>query len=831
MKRIIILLLLILLLLPFAGTGNLLAISNTATTLSLPNIEAVPGSIVTVPITASDLDGITGCDFSISFNYSILTPLDVSLTSFTSSFLIEKKLSSNGLIKISMASSNGITDSSHNGGVIVNIRFAVSSNAHVSDTSYLNFGIAKIYNESAETISSISHNGSVKVNANSYVMISLPNVEAMPNSTVTVPIKVSNLDKISGGDFTVSFNSSILTPLGVSLESPSSHFLIQSNLSQSGIVKVSMASLTPINDSAHTGGALISITFSVSQDARINSTSFLSFGTAAIYNENAEVIPSKIQNGSVKVNVPSAPLIYIPDIQAAPNSTITIPISSTNLNGITGCDFVVTFDSNLLTPIEVKTASKTSNFFEESNLSKQGRVIISMASKSGIVDSSHKGGEIAEITFKVTKTAQVDNITYLNFSSAKVYNQDAEVIQSLSQRGSVRIGGTYTITASAGLGGSITPSGDVTVNYGSNQKFTIKADYGYTISRILVDGAAVRITSPFKMNYIFHKVAEDHTISAEFTEIPDTTPPTISNISGVNLSAPSPEIKTNKDTFTFTVEAHDKSGIARMVVKVNGVVQIDKDNLDPTIHLSDGVNDVEVIIYDSAGNSATVSFKVICDTKPPVINVTLPETVTSPDLTIKGKAYDQTSGTKSVTVNGKPVAVTLSGYFKTTLTLSPGLNNITIEAKDKLGNVSKKTFKVTYVESSSASSSIIILKIGSPYINVNGVSKKIDAQGSKPIIKDSRTFLPIRTLIESLGGIVEWDAKERKVTINLHGHSIILWIGKITALVDGIKTKLDVAPFILNGRTYLPLRFIAEHLDSAVDWQASTQTITIYYWP
>lgn len=138
---------------------------------------------------------------------------------------------------------------------------------------------------------------------------------------------------------------------------------------------------------------------------------------------------------------------------------------------------------------------------------------------------------------------------------------------------------------------------------------------------------------------------------------------------------------------------------------------------------------------------------------------------------------------------------------------------------------------ITPIELRNLMITTIILNIGNPNITVNGTSKKIDAQGSKPIIQNGRTILPIRTLIESLGGTVDWNAKEQKVTITLNGHSIVLCIGKTTALVDGSKTTLDVAPQIINGRTYIPLRFVSEHLGASVNWDGTTQTITIYYWP
>jgi len=389
------------------------------------------------------------------------------------------------------------------------------------------------------------------------------------------------------------------------------------------------------------------------------------------------------------------------------------------------------------------------------------------------------------------------------------------------------------IVSSAGFGGVITPSGTITVNYGGSQSFTIKADAGYFIYKILVDNAPIQFNNPMVYTYTFNNVTANHTISAEFMKIPDTTPPslTLPTINGVNLDVPGAVITTNSGTFTFTVSAYDESGIGRMVVKVNGVVQIDKNNLDPTIYLCEGVNTVEVTVYDTAGNYTTKSFKVISDTKPPVIDVTLPETVSSPEITVKGVVVDLVTGVQSVTVNGNPVIPTLEGNFETKLTLSPGTNTITIEATDNVGNKSTKSFTISYIQPQAKQSYIVILKVGDPNITVNGISQKIDAQGSKPIIKNGRTLLPIRTLIESIGGTVEWDAKEQKVTIILNGHSMVLWIGKTTALVDGSNTALDVAPTIITGRTYLPLRFISEHLGGSVDWDSTTQTITIYYWP
>jgi hypothetical protein len=103
-----------------------------------------------------------------------------------------------------------------------------------------------------------------------------------------------------------------------------------------------------------------------------------------------------------------------------------------------------------------------------------------------------------------------------------------------------------------------------------------------------------------------------------------------------------------------------------------------------------------------------------------------------------------------------------------------------------------------------------------------------------PVIVEGRTLIPIRTIIESLGGTVAWDAGSRTVTISLGGTKLNLVIGKSSALVNGKSMPIDstnpkVVPQILNSRTMLPLRFVAESLGADVQWQSSTQTITITY--
>ena len=96
-----------------------------------------------------------------------------------------------------------------------------------------------------------------------------------------------------------------------------------------------------------------------------------------------------------------------------------------------------------------------------------------------------------------------------------------------------------------------------------------------------------------------------------------------------------------------------------------------------------------------------------------------------------------------------------------------------------------------------------------------------------PVIVNDRTMLPARFVAEALGATVTWNASERKVTI-LNGETgIELYIDSAAAYIDGRAVTLDSAPFIRDDRTYLPLRFIAEALGAKVDWYPETRQAVI----
>jgi hypothetical protein len=176
----------------------------------------------------------------------------------------------------------------------------------------------------------------------------------------------------------------------------------------------------------------------------------------------------------------------------------------------------------------------------------------------------------------------------------------------------------------------------------------------------------------------------------------------------------------------------------------------------------------------------------------------------------------------------------IEGTTYTDTKITPGVTYYYIVkpvyADNSIGAASNEV-SATAQGSSGGSTGSIVFIVGNPLMNSNGVQKDIDSgYGTAPLIKDGRTFIPIRALIEEMGGTIEWTGAESKITIRFNGKTIELWIGNNNIRVDGIDKSMDVAPYTsATGRTMLPLRFVAENLGCLISWDDATESVTISY--
>lgn len=118
----------------------------------------------------------------------------------------------------------------------------------------------------------------------------------------------------------------------------------------------------------------------------------------------------------------------------------------------------------------------------------------------------------------------------------------------------------------------------------------------------------------------------------------------------------------------------------------------------------------------------------------------------------------------------------------------------------------------------------VVLTIGNPIMMVNNSEVTLDAA---PVVKHSRTYLPLRALAESLGAEVVYNAKQSKVEVNVDGKSVSFRTDSNVYLIDGQRQILQTAPYINEvGRTMVPVRMVSEGLGFSVEAHYNDQGLT-----
>ncbi len=128
------------------------------------------------------------------------------------------------------------------------------------------------------------------------------------------------------------------------------------------------------------------------------------------------------------------------------------------------------------------------------------------------------------------------------------------------------------------------------------------------------------------------------------------------------------------------------------------------------------------------------------------------------------------------------------------------------------------------ITESKAASVTLKMTLGKTEYTVNGETKTMDIA---PIIRNSRTMLPVRYVAEALGAEIGWDGAISTATLKTADTEIKITLGAAEAVVNGQAVKLDSPAFIENSRTYMPVRFVAETLGATVAWDGATSTATI----
>lgn len=106
----------------------------------------------------------------------------------------------------------------------------------------------------------------------------------------------------------------------------------------------------------------------------------------------------------------------------------------------------------------------------------------------------------------------------------------------------------------------------------------------------------------------------------------------------------------------------------------------------------------------------------------------------------------------------------------------------------------------------------------------------VDTKEMSPIILNGRTMVPAREFFEQLGAQVTWDNDSQRVIIEYDGEKIILKINSRTVYIGSNSASIspsDPAPKIINNKTMIPVRFVAEEFGFDVTWVNETRTVNI----
>lgn len=214
--------------------------------------------------------------------------------------------------------------------------------------------------------------------------------------------------------------------------------------------------------------------------------------------------------------------------------------------------------------IPVTTHIITATVGANGSISPSGRVSVNDGASQNFTIAADTGYRIKDVKVDGASVGTVSSYQFDNVTADHTISAEFEVIPPTSK----------VIHATAGANGSIAPGGDVSVNIGANQTFTITADTGYEIEDVEVDGASQGAIS----TYTFTNVQEDHTIEATFKEIPVVvetytvvvTDNTSSSLSGYGTISPAAGTHTVNVGTATTVTATPATGYKIKTLTLDG---------------------------------------------------------------------------------------------------------------------------------------------------------------------------------------------------------------------------------------------------------------------
>jgi hypothetical protein len=314
------------------------------TQLSLPQITAVAGNNISVPLTVQNLENVGAISLRINYDPAVLTFNGVTNAPSSGNFTSG---AAGGVITLGWFD---ITPLNIVSGTLVNLEFTYNGNF-----TELNFNTSQceISNSVGNPIFATYTNGRVDIDLNNVPKLKLGQVEAVPGSEIVVPLDVQKLQNIGAISLKVNYNTSVLTFNGVENAPTAGNFTANAS---GGVLSVGWFDTTPLNiDSAK----FVDLKFTY-----ISGVSDLTFNKALCEVSNAlgSAVNAIYDDGKVFPNPSTVPNVTLPDVQAIAGNNVLVPVNVQNFAGVGAVSLKIVFDPAVLSFVGVQNQPSVGNF-------------------------------------------------------------------------------------------------------------------------------------------------------------------------------------------------------------------------------------------------------------------------------------------------------------------------------------------------------------------------------------------------------------------------------------------------------------------------------------
>jgi hypothetical protein len=176
---------------------------------------------------------------------------------------------------------------------------------------------------------------------------------------------------------------------------------------------------------------------------------------------------------------------------------------------------------------------------------------------------------------------------------------------------------------------------------------------------------------------------------------------------------------------------------------------------------------------------------------------------------------------QTLIIDGLPTPHKSDGKYQAKLNLQRYTNDIVFKIEDSINGRSLYVRrKITW-----STSRELCFHLNEKKAWNNGFCEELP---QPPISVSGNTLIPLRYIGEKLGFTVTYTADEKRIDLFKNDVLITVWVDKKIGYIDGKEYVLAVAPTVVHGSTFVPLRFVSEAIGCKVTWDATTRTVIVF---